>query len=78
MQVQIMPKLISTVDQTPTSKNSQVGFKDCAQNETIDWRRRMLTTVTLGAFNIEERNAEKDLQTADTEHHSYANHSLPM
>ncbi|KAG5978922.1 hypothetical protein E4U43_006975, partial [Claviceps pusilla] len=42
--VQMMPTLISTVDQRPTPKKSQVGFLVSMPNLTRDRRRRTLTT----------------------------------
>jgi hypothetical protein len=49
MQAQIIPTLISTVDQTETGILSHVGLTDFAKR-TRDWRRRILTTVTLSVL----------------------------
>lgn len=46
IQAQIIPTLISTVDHIETGTLSQVGLADLA-NVTRDWRRMILTTVTL-------------------------------
>ena len=44
---QMTPTWASTVDHTPTSKKSQVGFVVSGPNLTSDRSRRILTTVTL-------------------------------
>lgn len=48
MQAQMMPTLISMVDHWETSKLSHVGLLVLAK-WTRDWRRRILTMVTLDA-----------------------------
>jgi len=48
MQAQMMPRLISIVDHWETGKLSHVGLLELAK-WTRDWRRRMLTIVTLYA-----------------------------
>lgn len=46
MHAQIMPTLISTMDQFETDQLSHVGLRELA-NDRSDWRRSMLTMVTL-------------------------------
>lgn len=56
-QVQMMPTLISTVDQMDTSTWSNVGLAELPRL-TRNWSRTMLTTVTLG-FVSDKRDCVK-------------------
>lgn len=50
--MQMMPTLISTVDQTPASKKSHVGLTVLAPAWTSDRSRSMLTMVTLDRVRL--------------------------
>ena len=83
MHVQMMPVLISTVDQMDMSVWSKVGFVEPPRS-TMNWSRMMLTTVTLsvksgtGPLGGGDRTAGIYSQGADQEHGGHADLLLPV
>jgi hypothetical protein len=78
MHAQMMPTLISMVDQFAASAWSQVGFVELEKEMRV-WRRMMEMTVTLVQVRNEEvcGGEQEHLQGTDEEHQCDAELLLP-
>jgi hypothetical protein len=78
MHAQMIPTLISMLDQWMTSAWSQVGFKE-EPKLMRDCRRSADTTVTLGlgVSMLEKQGLMECLQGADEKHHSNTDLATP-